>query len=264
MLRKAIRTTAILILCSVTPIVSSSCAHVQREKESMVQLCTIDALMEGVYDGSFSIPEVKRLGNLGIGTFDHLDGEMILLDGICYKAQASGLVSRVNDSETTPFATVVRFRPDRVVTIGDTSSFKSFCAELDKQLPSANLFYALRIPCVLDSLKIRTVPSQTKPYPRLAQVVEKQSIFERKNVSGTLLGFRCPEYARGLNVPGYHLHFLSDDKSLGGHVQDFSGKEFRVQVDDIAEIRVVLPDDKAFLGADLSTHKAEELQKVEK
>ncbi len=248
----------------VTSTISVGCAHLPRAQAPIVQLSTIDALLEGVYDGTFPVRQVTRYGNLGIGTFDRLDGEMIVLDGKCYRAQASGLVTRVLGTETTPFATVIRFYPERTVAVGDTQNFGAFTAGLDEHLPSMNVFYAIRVSGVFDSIKIRTVPSQTKPYPRLAQVVEKQSVFEKKGVSGTLLGFRCPEYVRGLNVPGYHLHFLSDDKTFGGHLQDFSGSGFQVDVDRVEEVRVILPDDAAFLAADLSTHKADELKKVEK
>jgi acetolactate decarboxylase len=113
-------------------------------------------------------------------------------------------------------------------------------------------------------MKTRSVPRQEPPYRRLATVVEEQSVFEATGVRGTLLGFRCPAFTAGVNVPGYHLHFISDDKTFGGHVLAFSSDKLSVQIDHIHEIEMLLPGDNAFLDADLSEHKADELKKVEK
>ena len=45
------------------------------------QESTVDALLSGVYDGELPLEQLRKHGHFGIGTFDRLDGEMVLLDG---------------------------------------------------------------------------------------------------------------------------------------------------------------------------------------
>jgi acetolactate decarboxylase len=235
-----------------------------RLDNTLFQVSTIDALLEGVYDGDYRARDLTRQGTLGLGTFNALDGEMVLLDGVVYQVRADGAVIRVRPDDMTPFATVVRFRKDDEVAVPAGTDYQGFQVAVDAALPSPNLYYAFRAVGTFQSVKTRSVPRQDPPYRRLAEVVEDQSEFEAANVRGTLLGFRCPDFTAGVNVPGYHLHFLSDDRTFGGHVLSFTSDELVVEIDRITRIRMLLPEDKAFLDADLSEHKTGELDKVEK
>ena len=122
---------------------------------------------------------------------------------------------------------------------------------------------AVRIHGQFPWLKVRSVPRQTPPYKPLAQVVEGQSVFEFVSMPGTLVGFRTPEYMRGLNVPGWHLHFLSDDGDHGGHVLDMRLDPVIVDLDYAEKIDVDLPKDRAFRGAGLGGDMKDALRKVE-
>ena len=62
--------------------------------------------------GSSRSRELKKHGDFGIGTFDALDGEMIVLDGVVYQAKADGHIYQAADNLTTPFATVTYFDSD--------------------------------------------------------------------------------------------------------------------------------------------------------
>jgi len=253
-----IRTWGIVLAAA---LVTLGCAH---HGNTLFQVSTIDALLAGVYDGDYPARKLAKKGTLGLGTFNALDGEMIVLDGVVYQVRADGAVVPVSPDDLTPFATVVLFRADDTVVVPRATDFAGFQTLIDSTLPSPNLYYAIRARGTFQSMKTRSVPRQEPPYRRLATVVEEQSVFEATGVRGTLLGFRCPAFTAGVNVPGYHLHFISDDKTFGGHVLAFSSDELSVQIDYIHEIEMLLPRDNAFLDADLSEHKADELEKVEK
>jgi acetolactate decarboxylase len=113
-------------------------------------------------------------------------------------------------------------------------------------------------------MKVRSVSKQEKPYPPLAEVAQQQSVFEYIGVSGTIVGFRCPSFVKGINVPGYHLHFISDDKTKGGHILGFTTIGGNLQLDTCNRFYMVLPELEQFAGLDLSKDRSEELEKVEK
>lgn len=112
---------------------------------------------------------------------------------------------------------------------------------------------------------MRSVPAQEKPYPQLVEVTKNQPEFEFNDVKGTIAGFRCPSYVKGINVAGYHLHFLTEDKTGGGHVLEFSLIEGILALDYTSDFYLVLPREKgAFFSTDLSKEREEELKEVEK
>lgn len=220
--------------------------------------------MQGAYEGQMPCRELPRYGNLGIGTFDALDGEMILLDGQVYQATADGRVIR-NPETTIPFANVVRFEPQtRLRKVGGPLSMEQVLAMLDAETGSKNLIYAIRIDGEFRQMKVRAVPRQTPPYPPLAEAAKQQRIFDLENVRGTLVGFRFPEYARGVNLPGWHLHFVSDDRRHGGHVLSLLSGELDMQLQTIRRFEMTLPDHGTFVTADLSKDMSNEMNQVEK
>ncbi len=232
-------------------------------RDTLYQVSTIDALLEGLYDGDVTFKELKTHGDLGIGTFDRLDGEMICLDGKFYKVRVDGKVYDVSDEETTPFASVTFFSPDAVAEVSDLASIEQLKEWLDTLIPSKNMFYAVKIEGTFGYVKTRSVPAQEKPYPLLMEVSKGQTIFEFENVKGTLLGFRCPPYVKGVNVPGYHLHFITEDRSAGGHLLECSIDSATAELDTTSDFYMVLPDNEDFMKADLSGDKEIELKGVE-
>ena len=235
-------------------------------KNTLMQVSTIDALLAGVYDGQMTTGELLTHGNFGIGTFDALDGEMIVLDGTVYQALADGTVHVMPTDTTTPFAAVVNFDADQVADIDSYGemNYSSFQTVVDEMEPNQNLFIAIRFDDVFPTMKVRSVPGQKKPYPPLADVVKYQAVFEYTNVTGTVLGFRCPAFVKGINVPSYHLHFISKDRKIGGHVLDFTAIGGTLQLDTCSRFYMVLTDREEFAVADLSQDRSHELEKVEK
>jgi acetolactate decarboxylase len=236
----------------------------QSQKDMLTQVSTIDALISGIYDGEVTIGELLRKGNLGIGTFNHLDGEMVVLDGKCYQISSSGKIVAVSDTQKTPFAAVTTFETDTAITITDTLNLEKLEQLIDKLLTNKNLFYAIHISGKFKNTSTRSVPAQKKPYVRLTEAVKNQPVFNLQNIRGSLVGFRCPSYVKGINVPGYHLHFITDDKKSGGHLLSCVIDSVTIQIDRTDSFSVLLPHDSTFASADFSGSSDEALRKVEK
>jgi alpha-acetolactate decarboxylase len=228
------------------------------------QFSTISALLDGVYDGDVTVAEILRHGDFGLGTFNHLDGEMVILDGICYRLRANGTASRAAPTDRTPFAAVTRFQSDFEIEIGTRSGRAGVLDAIDRRIRSANLIYAIRITGRFCELHSRTVMAQKPPYPSLPQATEGQAETLFTDVTGTLVGFRTPDFEQGISVAGYHLHFLNADRTSGGHVLDFTLERGRVAVSGAAQLHLSLPTSGAFLNAQLSgPDVAERIDKAE-
>lgn len=240
-------------------------AGVSVDRETLSQVSTIDAILDGVYDGVLSYGELRRYGDFGLGTFAGLDGEGIFLDGDFYQVKADGKVYAVGDDMTTPFAAVTFFDADREMALDGGMTMAQFTEALDAALPSDNMFYAVKITGVFSYMKTRSVPGQQKPYPPLVEVTAHQPEFEMENISGTIVGFRCPPYVAGVNVVGYHLHFISDDLNSGGHILDFTAAEATAQVDDTGSFFMILPGGNSdFYKSDFGQDRSGELEEAEK
>ncbi len=239
-----------------------SCSKENEHAQSIVQISTIDALMQGVYDGTAPLSVLKSYGDFGIGTFHALDGEMIFLDGSFYQVKADGKIYKPNQNVRTPFATVTFFHPEINYHV-KAWSFTDFKSAVDTLMISANLFYAIKLHGTFSRVKTRSVPAQQKPYPPLVDVAALQPEFEVQTVTGTLSGFYCPPFVTGINVPGYHMHFLADDKNFGGHVLEFEMTEGTLWLDQVNDFRMLLPEEGGFLDTDLTNDLTDDLGEVE-
>jgi acetolactate decarboxylase len=204
-------------------------AHADREPGVLFQASTIAALLDGAYEGDLTFAELAEHGDLGLGTVNGLDGEMIALDGRFYRADVDGFVEPLPGSARTPFAVVVPFE-----AIVDVET-----ANPEEHLGSETC--AFRFDGRFERVRARSVPRQEPPYRPLAEVAAEQHVFELRDVSGTIVGFRFPDYASGIEVVGDHLHFISDDRTRGGHVLDYSARAGRLRVDPLSDLHVELP-----------------------
>ena len=230
--------------------------------DSVFQYSTLSALLEGIYDGELTVGELKKHGNYGIGTFNALDGEMVLADGKCYKVTSDSKVVPVGDDVKTPFASVCTFTPDTVFQVGQPLKLKNLEQYIDSVVPSNNLIYAYRISGSFDSIVIRSVPRQEKPYKRLIEAYKMQGVYTFAHEEGLLFGYKFPAYLKEVNMDGYHLHFLSDNKSKGGHLLNCVLNRGVVSVAYIRSYNLQIPDNKYFNQAIL-TNKKTELLKIE-
>lgn len=237
--------------------------QVHAQTDQVTQFSTIDALLNGLYDGQFSFSEIKKSGNFGIGTFNALDGEMVLLDGTVYQVTANDGVHKIDVPGKTPFAVTAFFEPDTQFSLSGNNSIEELKEETDKYLISENLFYAIKITGKFSYMKTRSILEQSKPYPPLAESAKEQVVFEAENIDGTVIGFYSPEYIKGINVPGYHLHFISGDKTFGGHILNLKIEKAVAEIDEIKNFSLHLPENDDFYKTNLKKDKSKELKAVE-
>lgn len=216
------------------------------------QVSTLGALNVGVYEGAATLAELKPHGDFGLGTLEGLDGEMVILDGKFYQIKTDGVAYPVTDNSKTPFSTVTFFRRERSLRLTGKMTYQELQQQIDSQLPTSNLPYAIRLSGIFPSLKVRSVPKQTPPYRPLNEVVSQQQIvFDLQNVQGTLVGFRLPQYLKDVNAAGYHFHFITSDRKAGGHLLDGVFLNPVVDVETLQEWQIMLPNNTAFEQAPL-------------
>lgn len=245
-------------------LLTGGCTATEADRDTVYQVSTLAALLDGHYDGEMTLGELRRQGDFGIGTFEGLDGEMILSDGVFHQARADGRVVRPADGSKTPFACVTRFDADHDLGLAADLDYDGLTRQLDAKFATRGLPYAIRVTGTFRRVKVRSVPAQTKPYPRLAEVVKQQPVFDYEDVAGTLVGFCLPPSLEGVNVPGYHLHLISKDGTKGGHLLAFTLTEGRVQVDDSPEVRLLFSVAAAQSGMGVEKANREEIERVEK
>lgn len=232
-------------------LVPAASAQAKTDRDMMYQVSTLQALQVGLLQPAMSIKSLHKHGDFGLGTFTGLNGEMVVDQGKVFQVPISGRARVADDCWQTPFAAVTFFDADRKFTIKQAGDLATLGSTIDKRLPTTNIFYAVRITGKFDHVQTRSVPGQKPPYPTLSDVVAQQRTFDLKDVAGTLVGIRSPQYVGSLNVPGYHWHFISSDGKAGGHVLAMSAEDLRVRVDPTRRWTVKLPKTKAFAEADL-------------
>jgi acetolactate decarboxylase len=237
--------------------------QVSSEPDRITQVSVINALMVGRFDGVMTISELLRFGDFGVGTLDHLDGEMIVLDGKAYQVRGDGQVLPVGPELSSPFAVVTSFQSDGEFPCPQVSGLTELDLRLDALLPQKNHFVAIRVDGAFAAITLRSVHRQEPPYKPLAEVAQSQSVWTHENLSGTLVGVRSPAWVAGLNVPGYHWHFLSDDRKLGGHVLDCRLTDGRVRYQVCEDWLVKLEDSASFNAANLNQDLRQDLHRVE-
>jgi acetolactate decarboxylase len=226
------------------------------------QISTSGALVEGVFTGAILSNQILEHGDFGLGTFESLDGEMVIVDGAIYQLNSDGAALRRQDRFPVPFAVVTCFIPRETFFSGKIDCLKDLELVCDRHRQSDNLFYAFRIDAYFTSVHARAV-SSVKPGVRLIDAAEVQSEFTYRDLDGTLVCFWSPIYASSFNIPGYHFHFISKDRTKGGHVLNCTAKALEVGVQTLSEYDVQLPDVGAFLGADLNKDTTGDLAKAE-
>ena len=248
-----------------------SASHVMRQAlaealdldhHTIYQVSTSGALVQGVYQGCVRVGDLLQHGDFGLGTFDGLDGEGILLDGICWQACGDGTVRQAPADALAPFWVATRFAADHCESLSNVASWADLTGRLDGLRNQDNLFMAIRIRGVFEHIRYR-VACKAQAGVDLVSATNAQATFDLDHVAGTLVGFWTPSYARTINVPGYHLHLLSDDHRHAGHVLELNSSALQLELHRESHLQLVLPETPAFLKADLSGDPAAALAKAE-
>jgi len=252
-----------ILLTVAISLLSSIYSYAQENEDTIFQTSIVDALFQGDYDGNITFGELKKKGDFGLGTFNHLDGELVGFDGVYYQVKSDGSVHIVTDSMKTPFAVVAFFEPDEVETIDKPLTCDQFKEYILSLLPTQNIFYGIKVKGAFSYIKARSVPEQKKPYPPLTEVAKEEVIFEFNNINGTFAGFWLPGYLDDINVTGFHFHFISDDEKSGGHVLECTLKNVQLEIDYIRNINISLPDTESFNSANINKTTTGDVKKVE-
>lgn len=222
-----------------------------RHGSEVYQTSTMGALLDGVYDGDVTIRELLRHGDFGLGTFNGLDGEMLVLDGVCYQLRADGSARAANMNQRTPFAVVTWFNADRKFDVSAPIDRAELKAHIDESLPSTNLIVAVRVTGDFSEIRTRTVSEQHRPYRRFTEATQDQQEVTFTDATGTLAGFRMPDYEQGISVAGYHSHFIDNEHAHGGHALDYRLTKGIVEISVRSDLHLSLPRTPEFLAADL-------------
>lgn len=210
-----------------------------QDRDTLYQLAPFLYVLSGNYDGVLTAASFKAAGTFGIGTFDGLDGEAVLLDGTLYQVKGDGSVALPADTRTMPFGACTLFDVDVRKTMRHIESYDAFSKALEADFADKRIFYAIRADGVFKSMRVRSCDRQTKPYRPLAEATKQQHEYVYEDVRGSLVGFWTPAFVPGsIGVPGFHMHFISDDRSKGGHVLNFQADALVLSIDPTPRITV--------------------------
>jgi acetolactate decarboxylase len=214
--------------------------HAGRVHE-LFQASTVAALVAGAFDGDLSFAELARHGDLGLGTLNGLDGEMIAVDGSFLRADVDGWITPIDPAALTPFAVVTRFAPTISFELDGPLDHHDLLAAINRRAPPGSPACAIRADGEFELVHARSVPRQSPPYRTLAEAAAEQHEFDLREVSGTLVGFRFPDYAEGIELPGFHLHFVDAARERGGHVLSCRPRRLHVEIDHASDLHMELP-----------------------
>jgi len=212
----------------------------------------LKALDNGVLEGSMKVTDLMKLGDHGLGTFNGLNGEMVVINHTVYRVTPGGEVVEAGDDILIPYTIVSFFESEKSITLdGDENlDYDNLVSMTDTLLPSQNQFYAFRIKGNFTYIKCGGVDLQERPYDKtILEMLADRPVYEKKDISGTLVGFWCPPYIGDINTQGFHLHFLADDRSIGGHLMAFEASFLEIQYDIKAGYKIILPDTEEFKSA---------------
>lgn len=213
------------------------------------------AFVNKVFDADLSVETLKANGDTGLGSFNRLDGEMVMIDGVAYRVREDGTISEGADNDTIVYANAAFFEEEMSFEVleNDSLNVEKLQHRILQEVPSRNFFYVFKVKGKFDYMKCGGLTKQEPPFEEgLDVLIPNRPVFEENDVSGTIVGFYCPDFIGNINVKGFHFHFISDDKKLGGHVMDFNTSQpLEVQVDKKTDYHFVLPDNTDFENVSL-------------
>ena len=253
-------------LLAISAVSAQNSLFLDTHDDSMYQVSLMQAFMHGGYDGVITVGEFKTHGDIGLGTFDGANGEMIVLDGVVYQAAADGSINVMKSNETIPFGAITTFDEDAAIENITAKNFNDLTGQLDKTIEKygTNNMYVIKIKGDFSKITVRSVEKQEKPYREFTDVAATdQVVFNHTDQTGTIVAVYFPEYMNELNMHGWHLHFLSDDHTKGGHVLGFENFKGSGQVDKIHEFNMILPTDDSFAKMNFTEDMSNKISSVE-
>ena len=233
----------------------------------MYQVSTLQALALGYSRAVITVKDLLQEGNTGLGTFEDVNGEMIVMDGHCYRADQNGHVTVVAPETGVPFAAVADLTGEQRFSMKEMPDIESVRTELTRKIEERfglNSMHVVVIDGYFEKVDARSeAPYRSHHIPLKAILGQTQNAYIYENIPGSLVGVYFPDYMDGINMPGWHLHFLSEDRTKGGHVFDVCIREGEAKVDKISNIFINLPKEAAFDTYSLKQDLQEEIKSVE-
>ena len=254
---------AAIFFAGLTAAFTGCAAH---HSQAVVQVSTMNALLAGSYDGSMTVAELRRHGDLGLGTFDKLDGEMVMDQGRVWQVKANGQIEEAGPDAGLAYAAAIRFSPSIKAAVSKINSISELERLINSLVPNKRTLCAFRLRGNFAKITTRSVRAQGKPYPPLIEVIAHgQSVFENRGVAGVLVGFRAPAELKGVTVPDYHFHMISKDRLSGGHVLEVSIERGMLEVDSGDRLLLILPSTQDIAeGAESYPDRSTDIDAVER
>lgn len=217
----------------------------QGHMNSIYHYSILDALRNGSYYGDLPVSQLSKKGDFGLGTYNYLDGEMVVLDGVFYRVSSDGLVRKAELERKVPFASVTLFKADSEFEITDITDVGALQDAILKKLPSLNRPYAVRIDGIFKTITVGAAYKVDESLTTgLAELMKTRPLFRKENISGTMIGFYTPPYGSSIDLSPFHFHFISNDRTYGGHLisAEFSPIKVKVSLDEKSGYEIELPN----------------------
>jgi acetolactate decarboxylase len=235
--------------------------------EKMYQVSTLNALLLGYTRKVVSVQELLENGDTGLGTFENVDGEMILVDGHCYRAADNGTVTEMPPGKGVPFASVSFLMGNRKFELDPVENIDALKSLLNLKIEEGfglNSMHMVRIDGFFEMVDARSENGLKSQHVELKDILNlNQKSFTFTNVPGTLVCLYYPDYMAGINAAGWHFHFVSEDRSKGGHVFNVVLKKGTAILDKISKIEMQLPWEASFDTYALTSVSQKDVRKVE-
>ena len=237
------------------------------DEMKMFQVSTLQALMLGYSRPVITVSELLKHGNTGLGTFTDVDGEMIVLEGCCYRAMENGDVVPAEPDRGVPFSSVCNMTESEPLEFGRMENVSQLKVELNNFIDSRfglNSMHMVRIDGEFDLVDARSESGYESSHVSLKNILAKtQKAFQFEHIRGTLVCVYFPDYMDGINASGWHLHFVSEDRKHGGHVFEIVMASGKGAISKINSIELKLPDEPVFDTYSLKQASEQEIKSVE-
>lgn len=236
-------------------------------EKAMFQVSTLQALSLGYTKKVITVGELLTHGSVGLGTFEDVNGEMIVLDGHCYQAGYDGSIAEADQSMGVPFAVVTECSAERSFSLDAIKNIDSLKTMLDLKIEEdfgLNSMHIVRIDGEFERVRARSESSFRSQHVELKEILSgRQKDFEFDGIRGTIVALYFPDYMDGINAAGWHFHFLSEDRTKGGHVFDLSIRSGTVSFGKVSRIEIQFPKEAAFDTYDMKKSSAADIKAIE-
>lgn len=224
------------------------------ETIKLFQYNTLSALFAGLYGGTLKIKDLLQYGDHGIGTLNAIDGELIVIDGKAYQTKSENgqvQVIEVDPNEKVPYAAVVPHQTEVMFNQYDPINDQDLVKKMESFYDGENLFRSIKIKGHFSNMRVRMIP-KSETNTKFAEVANNQPEHSATDISGTIVGIWTPKIFHGISVAGYHLHFISDDLSFGGHIMDYTLEYGQIELGAVDQLDQRFPvQDRNYLHAKL-------------